>query len=134
MAEAVSTELALSDNLDSMDGSGESKSTLMDQLGTTEMVRQITLVVTLVICIAIAIFVFLWSKEPTFRPLAQLPTQELIETLDYLDQNEIQYKLEGNTVYVVETQFQDAKFGMARQGINNDASQGTDIIMQDMGF
>jgi flagellar M-ring protein FliF len=134
VAEAVSTELALSDNLDSMDGSGESKSTLMDQLGTTEMVRQITLVVTLVICIAIAIFVFLWSKEPTFRPLAQLPTQELIETLDYLDQNEIQYKLEGNTVYVVETQFQDAKFGMARQGINNDASQGTDIIMQDMGF
>ena len=134
MAEAVSTELALSDNLDSMDGSGESKSTLMDQLGTTEMVRQITLVVTLVICIVIAIFVFLWSKEPTFRPLAQLPTQELIETLDYLDQNEIHYKLEGNTVYVVETQFQDAKFGMARQGINNDASQGTDIIMQDMGF
>ena len=82
MAEAVSTELALSDNLDSMDGSGESKSTLMDQLGATVMVRQITLVETLVICIVIAICVFLWSKEPTFRPLAQLPTQELIETLD----------------------------------------------------
>ena len=134
MAEAASTELALSDNLDNGDDAVESKPSLVDQLGTTEMVRQITLVVTLVICIAIAFFVFLWSKEPTYRPLAQMPTQELIETLDYLDQNEIQYKLEGNTVYVVESQFKDVKFGMARNGISNEASQGTDIIMQDMGF
>jgi flagellar M-ring protein FliF len=134
VAEAASTELALSNNLDGIDDSIDSRPTLMDQLGTTEMVRQITLVVTLVICIVIAIFVFLWSKEPSYRPLAQMPTQELIETLDFLDQGEIQYKLEGNTVYVVESQFNDAKFGMARQGISNEASQGTDIIMQDMGF
>ena len=134
MAEAASTELTLSDSQDGHDDMLETKPRLMDQLGTTEMVRQITLVVTLVICIVIAIFVFLWSKEPTYRPLAQMPTQELIETLDYLDQSEIQYKLEGNTVYVEEGQFNDAKFGMARQGINNEASQGTDIIMTDMGF
>ena len=102
MAEAASTELALSNNLDGIDDSIDTRPTLMDQLGTTEMVRQITLVVTLVICIVIAIFVFLWSKEPSYRPLAQMPTQELIETLDFLDQGEIQYKLEGNTVYVVE--------------------------------
>jgi flagellar M-ring protein FliF len=134
VAEAASTELALSSSLDGIDDSVDSRPTLMDQLGTTEMVRQITLVVTLVICIVIAIFVFLWSKEPSFRPLAQMPTQELIETLDFFDQNAIEYKLEGNTVYVVESQFNDAKFGMARQGISSEASQGTDIIMQDMGF
>jgi flagellar M-ring protein FliF len=134
VAEAASTELTLSNSLDGIDDSIESSPTLMDQLGTTEMVRQITLVVTLVICIVIAIFVFLWSKEPSYRPLAQMPTQELIETLDFLDQGEIEYKLEGNTVYVVESQFNDAKFGMARQGISNGASEGTDIIMQDMGF
>jgi flagellar M-ring protein FliF len=134
VAEAASTELTLSDSQDGHDDMLDTKPRLMDQLGTTEMVRQITLVVTLVICIVIAIFVFLWSKEPTYRPLAQMPTQELIETLDYLDQSEIQYKLEGNTVYVEEGQFNDAKFGMARQGINNEASQGTDIIMTDMGF
>ncbi|MBF7072370.1 flagellar M-ring protein FliF [Glaciecola sp. MH2013] len=134
MAEAASTELTLTDGMDIGDDNNDAKSGLMDQLGTTEMVRQITLVVTLVICIAIAIFVFLWSKEPTYRPLAQMPTQELIETLDYLDQSEIQYKLEGNTVYIVESQFKDVKIGMARSGISNEASQGTDIIMQDMGF
>jgi flagellar M-ring protein FliF len=133
VAEAASTELALSDSLDN-ELPAESKPSVMDTLGSTEMVRQITLVVTLVICIAIAVFIFLWSKEPTYRPLAQMPTQELIETLDYLDQNEIKYKLEGNTVYVVESQFKDVKIGMARSGISNEASQGTDIIMQDMGF
>lgn len=133
MAEAASTELAISDSLDN-ELPVEAKSSVMDTLGSTEMVRQITLVVTLVICVAIAVFIFLWSKEPTYRPLAQMPTQELIETLDYLDQNEIKYKLEGNTVYVVESQFKDVKIGMARSGISNEASQGTDIIMQDMGF
>lgn len=134
MADAASTELALSDALDSSEESVENKPSVMDTLGSTEMIRQITLIVTLVICVAIAIFIFLWSKEPTFRPLAKMPTQELIETLDYLDQNEIQYKLEGNTVYVVESQFKDVKLGMVRNGITGEASQGTDIIMQDMGF
>ena len=135
MADTASTELTLSDPLDlDMHDSNEQKSSVMDTLGSTEMVRQITLVVTLVICIAIALFIFLWSKEPTYRPLAQRPTQEMIETLDYLDQNQIKYKLEGNTIYVVDAQFKDIQIGMARSGISNEPSAGTDIIMQDMGF
>ena len=135
MADTASTELTLSDPLDlDMHDSNEQKSSVMDTLGSTEMVRQITLVVTLVICIAIALFIFLWSKEPTYRPLAQMPTQEMIETLDYLDQNQIKYKLEGNTIYVVDAQFKDIQIGMARSGISNEPSAGTDIIMQDMGF
>ena len=134
MADAASTELALSDSMDMDNAPIEGKASVMDTLGSTEMVRQITLVITLVICIAIAVFIFLWSKEPTFRPLAQMPTQELIETLDYLDQSQILYKLEGNTVYVIESQYKNVKMGMVRNGISNENSSGSDIIMQDMGF
>jgi len=134
VADAASTELALSDSMDMDNAPIEGKASVMDTLGSTEMVRQITLVITLVICIAIAVFIFLWSKEPTFRPLAQMPTQELIETLDYLDQSQILYKLEGNTVYVIESQYKNVKMGMVRNGISNENSSGSDIIMQDMGF
>ncbi|MFW8590233.1 flagellar basal-body MS-ring/collar protein FliF [Glaciecola sp. 2405UD65-10] len=134
MAEAASTELAIPDDNDSNEMVGQSKSSILDTISSTETIRQVTMIVTLVICVAIAIFIFIWSKEPTYRPLVQMPPQEMIETLDYLDQNQIKYKIEGNTVYVLDEQFKDVKLGMVRQGINHSSSAGTEIIMQDMGF
>lgn len=134
MAEAASTELAIPDDNDSNEMGGQSKSSILDTISSTETIRQVTMIVTLVICVAIAIFIFIWSKEPTYRPLVQMPPQEMIETLDYLDQNQIKYKIEGNTVYVLDEQFKDVKLGMVRQGINHSSSAGTEIIMQDMGF
>ena len=137
MAEATGTELAMSNaSADQYSGGSdaEQKSGFLDSLGSTDMVRQLTLVVALVICVAIAVFIMIWAQEPDYRPLARMQTQELIETLDYFDQNQIDYRLEGNTVYVSSDQYQNIKLGMARQGLSQGASEGTDIIMQDMGF
>lgn len=135
MAEATSTELSVpgTDAMD-IDGVAEQKSGFMDALGSVDMLRQIILVVALVICVAIAIFIVIWAQEPDYRPLAKLPTDELIQTLDYLDQNEIDYKLEGNVIHVNDEQFQNIKLSLARQGLTQDSDEGTDIIMQDMGF
>ena len=137
MAEATGTELAMSNaSADPYSGGSEAeqKSGFMDSLGSTDMVRQLMLVVALVICVAIAVFIMIWAQEPDYRPLAKMQTQELIEALDYFDQNQIDYRLEGNTVYVSSDQYQDIKLGMARQGLSQGVSEGTDIIMQDMGF
>ena len=137
MAEAASTELAMSDMGTDMypeDSGAEQKSGFMDSIGSTDMVRQITLIIALVICVAIAVFILIWANEPDYRPLASMETQELIETLDYLDQAQIDYRLEGNTVYVSSGQYQKIKLGMSRQGITQGESAGADIIMQDMGF
>jgi flagellar M-ring protein FliF len=134
MAEATSTDLAIHDDNESTDLVPAAKNPLLDTLTSTETIRQVTMVVTLVICVAIAIFIFIWSKEPNYRPLVQMPAQEMIETLDHLDLNQIKYKIEGNTIYVLDSQFKDVKLGMVRQGITNESSAGTDIIMQDMGF
>lgn len=136
MAEATSTELAVAggDNYsDSLDQ--EQKSGFMDALGSVDMMRQITIVVALVICLAIATFIIMWGVQPEFRPLGTMETQELIETLDYLDQNYPDYKLEGNTVYVRENDYKKIKLNMTRQGISSSSSpEGSEIIMQDMGF
>ncbi|MFT6283607.1 MAG: flagellar M-ring protein FliF [Arenicella sp.] len=137
MAEAASTELAMSDMGTDMypdDSGAEQKSGFMDTIGSTDMVRQITLIIALVICVAIAVFILIWAQEPDYRPLARMETQELIETLDYLDQAQIDYRLEGNTVYVSSEQYQKIKLGMTRQGITQGETAGIDIIMQDMGF
>jgi flagellar M-ring protein FliF len=137
VAESSSTELAMSDMGTDMYpeySGGEQKSGFMDSIGSTDMMRQITLIIALVICVAIAVFILIWAQEPDYRPLARMETQELIETLDYLDQAQIDYRLEGNTVYVSSEQYQKIKLGMTRQGITQSDSAGTDIIMQDMGF
>ena len=112
MAEATGTNLAVSDGADS---DNEQKSGFMDTIGSTDMVRQMTLVIVLVISVAIAIFVVLFIQEPDFRPLAKMDTEELIETLDYLDANQIEYQLEGNIVHVRVDQYQKIKLGMSRE-------------------
>ena len=137
MAEATGTELAMNNMaLDSYGNEpvAEQKSGFMGAIGGAETMRQIVLVIALVICVAIAILIFLWARQPDFRPLGQMQTQELVETLDYFDQNQIEYRLEGNTVLVNSEQYQSIKLGMTRQGISQGDNAGNDIIMQDMGF
>lgn len=135
MAEATSTDLTVQNSSPAVDNEPENKSGFMDAIGTADMMRQMALVVVLIICVVIAILVFFWAKEPDFRPLAKMETQELIETLDYMDANQIEYKLEGNTVFVRNDQFQDIRLGLTRQGVSQSSGNpGTDIIMQDMGF
>lgn len=131
MAEATGTNLAVSDGADS---DNEQKSGFMDTIGSTDMVRQMTLVIVLVISVAIAIFVVLFIQEPDFRPLAKMDTEELIDTLDYLDANQIEYQLEGNIVHVRVDEYQKIKLGMSREGLAQAEQAGSDIIMQDMGF
>lgn len=135
MADATGTELALAGGDSYSDGlEAEQKSGFMDALGSVDMMRQLTLVIALVICIAIAIFIVIWAQEPDYRPLATMETQDLIETLDFLDQNYPDYRLEGNTVFVLEQEYKKVKLAMTRQGLSQQSSEGTEIIMQDMGF
>ena len=117
MAEATGTNLTVPDQNQAVDNEPENKSGFMDTLGSADMMRQMALVVVLVICVAIAIFILIWSQEPDYRPLAKMETQELIETLDYMDANQIDYKLEGNIVYVRSDEFQNIRLGMTRQGL-----------------
>lgn len=132
MADATTDLTVPGDNLDME--SAEQKSGFMDALGSVDMLRQIILVVALVICVAIAIFIVIWAQEPDYRPLAKLPTDELIQTLDHLDVAQIPYQLEGNTILVPEDQYEAIKLSLARQGLSQAPDSGTDIIMQDMGF
>ena len=105
MAESTSTELTLSSN-DFSDGAvadqsqQEQKSGFLGSMGGMDIVRQITLIVALTICIAIAILIILWAREPEMRPLGTFETAELIQHLDYLDAQKVAYKLEGNVILV----------------------------------
>ena len=132
-----STDLALAgggiDTTDT-DDQQEQKSGYLSALNGVDVLRQATLVIALAICLAIAIFIIIWARQPDMRPLGKMPTEELIQTLDFLDAQKIDYELDGNVISVEEGEYQNIKLLMAREGLEQAPSSGTDIIMQDMGF
>ena len=132
-----STDLALAgggiDATDT-DDQQEQKSGYLSALNGVDVLRQVTLVIALAICLAIAIFIIIWARQPDMRPLGKMPTEELIQTLDFLDAQKIDYELDGNVISVEEGEYQNIKLLMAREGLEQAPSSGTDIIMQDMGF
>jgi len=112
----------------------EQKSGFAAKLGNVDILRQLTLVVALAICLAIAVFVIILANEPDYRLLSKLPTEQLIKTLDILDANKVEYRQENNTISVPTSEYQNIKLLLAREGLTNEPSQGNDILMKDMGF
>jgi len=115
-------------------GMEEQKSGFSAALGNVDFLRQITIVVALAICLAIAVFVIILANEPEYRFLSKLPTQQLIKTMDFLDANQVEYRQENNTISVPSDEYANVKLLLAREGLTDEPSQGEDILMKDMGF
>ncbi|WP_394226746.1 flagellar basal-body MS-ring/collar protein FliF [Pseudoalteromonas spongiae] len=115
-------------------GNQEQKSGFLGSLSGVDVMRQVTLIIALTICVAIAVFIMIWAKEPDMRPLGKMPMDELIQTLEFLDAQKVDYKLDGNVVSVPVEAYQNIKLLMAKEGLEQTPSSGTEILMQDMGF
>lgn len=111
----------------------ENKSGGLGSFGGVDMLRQVTMVLALAICLAVAVFVMLWAQEPEFRPLGKMATEDMIQVLDVLDKNKIAYKIEGDVVKVPEEKYQEVKLMLSREGVDS-ASNSTDYLSQDSGF
>lgn len=114
----------------------EQKSGFASAMGNVDLLRQLTLIMALAICLAIAVFVIMWANQPEYRFLTKQPTEQLIKTMDFLDANGYNgtYRQANNTISVPSDQYQDIKMALAREGFSDERSEGGEIIMQDMGF
>ncbi|WP_160060419.1 flagellar basal-body MS-ring/collar protein FliF [Psychromonas sp. L1A2] len=124
----------LLDNNDSA-STAPQKGSISTFFSNVDVLRQISMIIGLLIVLAIVVIIWSWGKEADYRPLGTYQTDELISTLDFLDQQKIPYKLEGNNVSVMSDQYQKVKLLMTRAGLVNDNTEnGDDILLQDMGF
>nr|WP_284694880.1 flagellar basal-body MS-ring/collar protein FliF [Photobacterium galatheae] len=113
----------------------EKSATRVDSmLGNLDLLRQVILVLSVAICVALIVLVVAWLKEPEMRPLGNFSTEELIPILDHFDQKKIEYQLDGNTIRVPADQYGAMKLELTRAGLNNPTAEGDDILLQDMGF
>ena len=126
------SDLVAADNADN--NIDEQKSGFASAMGNVDILRQLTLIMALAICLAIAVFVIMWANQPDFRYLTKLPTEQLIKTMDFLDANEVDYRQENNTISVPSEEYQNVRLLLAREGLTDEPSEGSEILMQDMGF
>ncbi|MCG9697152.1 flagellar basal-body MS-ring/collar protein FliF [Shewanella sp. Isolate11] len=101
--------------------------------GNVEMLRQVTMILALAICLALAVFVMLWAQEPEYRPLGKMDTQEMVQVLDVLDKNKIQYQIDVDVLKVPEDQYQQVKMMLSRAGLDHSAARN-DYLSKDSGF
>jgi flagellar M-ring protein FliF len=130
----VSTDIIVGS--DTAGGSGvgqENKSGLMSNIGGTDFLRQITMILALAVCLALAVFVMMWAQEPEYRPLGKMDTAEMIQVLDVLDKNQIKYEIQLDVIKVPEDQYQDIKLILSRAGIESNVDTN-DYLSKDSGF
>ncbi|MGF1695892.1 flagellar M-ring protein FliF [Vibrio kyushuensis] len=143
------TDLALTDSADSHSMVASSDLDMQEQnpdldekssskfdmaIGDLDLLRQVVLVLSISICVALIVMLFFWVKEPEMRPLGAYETDELIPVLDYLDQQKQDYSLDGNTIMVPVANYSNLKLNLARAGLNQQRHAGDEILLQDMGF
>ncbi|WP_392400579.1 flagellar basal-body MS-ring/collar protein FliF [Aeromonas salmonicida] len=137
MATDQNGELLINEESSAALDENEQKSSALGFLSNTDVLRQITLILGLAICLAIAVFILLWGKEPDMRPLGTYSTQELVKTLDYLDAQKISYEVDGKSVLVSAEKYADIRLRLTRAGLatNTDASNdGESILLKDSSF
>ena len=123
----------ISNDLAQLDES-EQKSSAFSFFSNSDILRQIILILALAISLTLVVVILLWGKDPEMRPLGTYQTAELIETLEFLDAQKVNYKIDGDTVLVAADKYQDIKLLLRRSGIASAELEGDDILMQDMGF
>ena len=52
----------------------ENKSGLLSNMGGADMMRQVTMILALAVCLALAVIIMMWAQEPEYRPLGKMET------------------------------------------------------------
>ncbi|AZG36983.1 flagellar basal body M-ring protein FliF [Shewanella psychromarinicola] len=130
----MSTDLMVGSNSTADTGvRQENPSGLLGGIGGADMMRQVIMILALAICLAMAVFVMMWAQEPEYRPLGKMETTEMIQVLDVLDKNQIDYQINVDVVKVPEDKYQDVKLLLSRAGVQSN-TQANDYLSQDSGF
>ena len=99
-----------------------------------DLMRQITMIMALFVCLVIGVLILMWAMRPEYRPLAKFDMDELIPALDVLDKHNIDYELKQNVILVEDQQYQNIKLLLYREGILSESKDKDNFLKKDPGF
>ncbi|MCL1036497.1 flagellar M-ring protein FliF [Shewanella submarina] len=112
----------------------ENKPGVVASMGGVDVLKQITMILALAICLAVAVFIMFWAQEPEYRPLGKMDTQQMVEVLDALDKARIPYEIDVDVIKVPEEQYQEVKMLLSREGVDAIGAGEQDYLSKDSGF
>lgn len=109
----------------------------LNGLGKLTIARQLGLMLALALSVAIGVAVVLWSQVPSYgRLYSEISEQDVADILDYLNTQDIKYKLEpgSGAILVPADKVNDIKLKLAGQGLPKTKSMGYELLDKDPGI
>ncbi len=110
---------------------------ILKGIGNLSMARQIGLMLSLALSVAIGIAVVLWSQEDSYGLLySGMETADATEIIETLDQMGVDYSVEteSGAIMVPADQVRKLKLKLAAQGLPRTKSSGYDLLEKESGF
>ena len=111
--------------------------TLIDRLSSLSVAKQISLLISIAAVVALTVGLFLWSGKSDYTLLfGSMDAKEMQEVIEYLDTNQIDYKLDPRTgaILVPRDKVYALRLKLAAAGLPKSAPSGYQILDQDQGF
>jgi len=104
-------------------------------IGSLAPFKQVGILIAIAASIAMGVFVAMWSNDPPMRPLPNLTAEASMDVINYLEQQQIPYKVSTNgSVLVPQANFKRIEIELGAQGVSlQDASQSS-YLDKDSGF
>jgi len=112
---------------------GSASSGLITGMENLSLFKQVGLMLGLAVSVALGVVTVLWGQSSEMRVLNDIEKQSISDAITYLDQNQIDYKLnsDGNLL-VPQDKYQKIEIELTSQGLVN--AGGDDFLRKDSGF
>lgn len=126
MAEATSTEMIQVDS---------PSAGFLPGMTTLAPLKQVGILIGIAASIALGVFIALWSKEPPMRPLASLAPEASMDVINFLEQQEIIYRVDNNgRILVPQSRYKRIQMELGAQGVPLQLSSDDTYLSKDSGF
>lgn len=130
-------ESASLDNKLNAQSSALSASTLIDNLTSLPVARQVGIIIGLSASIALAVGILMWSQTTSYTLLfGSMEAKELNEVVQLLDTQKIEYKLDANagSIMVPSDKVHALRLQLASEGYPKQVETGYQLLDREQGF
>ncbi len=97
--------------------------------------KQVGILIAIAASIALGVFIALWSNDPPMRPLPNLEAEASMDVINYLEQQEISYKVStSGRILIPQSRFKRIQMELGAQGVVLEDASSRSYLDQDTGF
>lgn len=97
--------------------------------------KQVGVLIAIAASIALGVFIALWSNDPPMRPLPNLEAEASMDVINYLEQQQIPYKVSTNgRILIPQSRYKRIQMELGAQGVVVEDASSRSYLDQDTGF